>query len=299
MGLKHDVLIVFYGRFVYYLFKCLLRSKSGIHAYDCSKSRSSVIVKIYNKMAIETYAERIFDYLVGFLDVETKHNYTISVNYGSCKLLTRPFLLDEIIMATDQWEREIKDVIYNEIKKDDVVIDVGAYVGDYTIPLAKRASKVIAFEPNPETARILEKNINLNQARNVKLFTKAVGDKKSRVKFHMSQKPIYSGVVGSPPVTAILRTEGNITRDCTTEVETVDLDSTLSNENRLDWLLIDAEGYEINALNGAMKILTRHSPKIIIEIQPENLDSVRKILVDKGYYITQLNALVFYARKHI
>jgi Methyltransferase FkbM domain len=30
---------------------------------------------------------------------------------------------------------------------------------------------------------------------------------------------------------------------------------------RLDWLLIDAEGYEINALNGATKILTRHSPK--------------------------------------
>jgi FkbM family methyltransferase len=297
--LRHNILIMFYGRFVYYLYKCLVLSKSGIHEYDCNKSRSSVIAKIYNKMAIATYAEKIFDYLVSFVDEETKYSYTIVVNYANCKLLIRPFLFHDIIMATDQWEREVKNVIYSKIKKNDVVIDIGAYIGDYTIPLAKHAYKVIAFEPNLQTAGILEKNIHLNQAKNIKLFTKVVGKTKSKVKFYMSQKPLYSGVFNSPPVTAVLRREGNIDKDSTAEVETVDLDSMLINEKRIDWLLIDAEGYEVNVLNGATCTLRKHSPKIIIEIQPENRESVNKILIDKGYSITRLNFLVFYARKQL
>jgi FkbM family methyltransferase len=61
----------------------------------------------------------------------------------------------------------------------EVASGVGAYIGDYTIPLAERACKVIAFEPNPHTTTILEKNIHLDQARNVKLFAKVAGETKS------------------------------------------------------------------------------------------------------------------------
>jgi FkbM family methyltransferase len=244
------------------------------------------------------YAEKLFDSLVSFIDEEVRYDYTMNIKYGRYRLWTRPFLLNEIVMATDQWEREIKNVLYNEIINSDVIVDVGAYIGDYAIPLAKHVHKVIAFEPNPQTAKVLEKNIELNQIQNIKLFTKAVGEAKSRVKFRLSHKPLLSGIINtSAAPTTLNNTEGNH-RDSNVEVEIIDLDTALFTEDRINWLLIDAEGNEINILNGARNIMRKYSPKIIIEIQPENLDAVKKILIEEGpYSITQLNSLVFYARK--
>ena len=37
-------------------------------------------------------------------------------------------------------------------------------------------------------------------------------------------------------------------------------------EYRVDWLIIDVEGFEVNVLNGARNILQKYLPKIIIEI---------------------------------
>ena len=41
----------------------------------------------------------------------------------------------------------------------------------------------------------------------------------------------------------------------TIEIETIDLDTALIMENKIDWLLIDVEGFEVNVLNGARNLL--------------------------------------------
>jgi hypothetical protein len=61
------------------------------------------------------------------------------------------------------------------------------------------------------------------------------------------------------------------------------LDTALALENRVAWLIIDVEGYEVNVLNAARSILQKYSPKIIIEAH--HVDKVKEILKSERYRI--------------
>ncbi|MBU5574844.1 MAG: FkbM family methyltransferase [Candidatus Aenigmarchaeota archaeon] len=63
--------------------------------------------------------------------------------------------------------------LYNDIKKGDIVIDAGAYIGLFTLYASKKVGKnglVIAYEPDPENYKNLLENIKLNKCKNVKLI---------------------------------------------------------------------------------------------------------------------------------
>lgn len=60
------------------------------------------------------------------------------------------------------------------INKKDVVLDVGANIGDFTLLASLKAKKVIAIEPNPDTFAVLLKNVA--SLANVTLINKAVGN---------------------------------------------------------------------------------------------------------------------------
>ncbi len=65
----------------------------------------------------------------------------------------------------------IKDFLVNEkiFFHDDLIIDVGAHIGTFAIPLSSKVKngKIYAIEPCKETYDILEKNIKLNKVKNV------------------------------------------------------------------------------------------------------------------------------------
>ena len=70
-------------------------------------------------------------------------------------------------------------IIQAEVKPGDVVLDIGANIGYYTLILAKlvgETGKVYAFEPDPDNFRLLRKNVRANGHRNVVLVQKAVSD---------------------------------------------------------------------------------------------------------------------------
>lgn len=83
----------------------------------------------------------------------------------------------------------------------------------------------------------------------------------------------------------------------TIETESIDLDTALSMEYRVDWLIIDVESFEVSALNGARKTLKKHSPKIIIEVHQHNFDKVNEILTNEKYTVTRLYDVYYYAVK--
>src|SRR6266852_5711925 len=56
----------------------------------------------------------------------------------------------------------------------DVFLDVGANVGQYAVPLAKRFRTVVAVEPNPVAVEILQRNLARNRLTNVRVISKAV-----------------------------------------------------------------------------------------------------------------------------
>jgi FkbM family methyltransferase len=231
---------------------------------------------------------KIFNLIVKVVDDKTKYNYTMLVDYEGSKLLIRPFILSEILMTSGPWEPYVKAILDKEVKNDDVIVDVGAHIGVYTIPLAKRATKVIAFEPHPKTSEMLDKSIKLNQLHNVMLIKKSVGNLKGKTLYSLSTVPMLSGI--TIPVGLV---------HSTIETQSIDLDTALAMESRVDWLIIDVESFEVNVLNGARYILRKYSPKIIIEIAPDNVYKVKEILKNEEYSITPLYNFYYYCYKVI
>lgn len=76
--------------------------------------------------------------------------------------------------------------VYNSIniRPGDVILDVGANIGDFTVLsswLTGPQGSVIAIEPNPFYYEILNRNIALNGLRNVKPLRLAVSNKEERL----------------------------------------------------------------------------------------------------------------------
>lgn len=74
-----------------------------------------------------------------------------------------------ITVTSDRFEYDISD-----IKLDDIVLDIGTTVGDFTIAASKRAKSVYAVEPL--FYEELESNLKLNNCSNVVVLKFAIGN---------------------------------------------------------------------------------------------------------------------------
>ena len=116
------------------------------------------------------------------------------------------------------------------INKKDVVLDVGANIGDFTLLASLKAKKVIAIEPNPDTFAVLLKNAS--SLGNVTLINKAVGDSHRFVR-------IEGDGVGA-----------RIADDSKGAIEMDRIDNLLDSLSVSPTILkMDIEGSEFNALN--------------------------------------------------
>jgi FkbM family methyltransferase len=279
MNICSSLFIDAYARLIYSVSRFLIRS-----IYKLPKTTSFSADKHKKMINLSNFVDKVFNLIVKVVDEKTKYDYTMPVDYEGCTLLIRPFIFSEILMTSGLWEPYVKAILDKEVENNNVIVDVGAHIGVYTIPLAKKVSKVIAFEPHPKTSEMLDKSIKLNKLHNVVLIKKSVGDLKGKILYRLSTVPMLSGVTISPDKI-----------QSTIETESIDLDTALSMEYRVDWLIIDVESFEVSALNGARKILKKHSPKIIIEVHQHNFDKVKEILTNEKYTITRLYDVYYYA----
>ena len=71
--------------------------------------------------------------------------------------------IDFAIYLTGRYEPDTVTTMASLIKSGDVVLDIGANIGNHSLYLAKITNcKIFAFEPNPETFSIFQKNILIN-----------------------------------------------------------------------------------------------------------------------------------------
>jgi len=148
------------------------------------------------------------------------------------------------------------------IKPADVIVDIGAHIGSFSIWAARQApnGRVYAFEPNDENFFLLEENKKLNGLTNLELYKLAVADKDGESTFfnsdHLSMSHSFfeTGAENS------------------TTVRTVSLAGILETNkiDHVDYLKIDAEGAEY--------LILLHTP-------PEALNKVDKILLEYHNYL--------------
>jgi FkbM family methyltransferase len=150
-----------------------------------------------------------------------------------------------------------------ELGPDDLVFDVGANIGWYSLLIARiapRGAAIHAFEPDPWVRGLLQENISRNRAGAVTVVDAAVGERPGRATLYLYGE----------------RNRGRnsllpINRGEQIEVEVVSLDDycrRLGLENRpVGFIKIDVEGYEFFALRGATETL-RRARAVLTEFSP-------------------------------
>jgi len=152
-------------------------------------------------------------------------------------------------------ENEPETCRYMTSQTGDTFVDVGANVGGYTVRLAARFAKVISVEPNPKAAKVLKKNIELNQLSNVTVYSEAISD-------GVGEATMYVPSSGKTTRSSIIERYG---QGESFPVHTTTLDSLLEGYDRIDLLKVDAEGAEVRILEGGEKTLQRTS-KLVLEL---------------------------------
>jgi len=155
-----------------------------------------------------------------------------------------------------------------------VFIDVGAHTGWYTIQAARAigpAGRVIALEPDETNRRQLERNVSLNEIKNHTIIPTAVWSKSGSVQWSPGQASVWHKI-----------DEAHGTQT----VRTVTLDDLVSQLSlpSVDWIKMDIEGAEVDAIKGAEQLLRRFRPVLFIEIH-ETLEQVKGLLGGLGYSI--------------
>lgn len=169
-----------------------------------------------------------------------------------------------VIASTGNYEAYETSIILNNIKKGDIVVDIGANIGFHTILFANKVGpqgKVYAFEPDPVSYEILLKNINANNFKNVIAKPFAISDKKAKLILYKSENNYGDNRVydSDLPTTKI-------------KVQADSLDnlfSTIIKEGeRVSLLKIDTQGFEPFVIQGAKKLIKKYKPILFFEYWP-------------------------------
>jgi FkbM family methyltransferase len=142
------------------------------------------------------------------------------------------------------------------------VLDVGANVGLFTrAALIAGAQRVVCMEPTPNTLRALRRNVEKpGYAAKVSIVPKGAWDVPTTLKFTVD--PVRPGrsscVTVTPEKTAY---------EISIEVDRIDNIVRELALDRLDFIKMDIEGAEMNALKGAANTLRRFKPNLAIAVE--------------------------------
>lgn len=96
----------------------------------------------------------------------------------------------DISMLSETWYYEYYNPVFMKINENDIVFDIGANNGFFTVyaGLKARSGRIIAFEPVKELFEKIRANIKLNKLTNVSVENVAVSNKNTFEKFFISKE---------------------------------------------------------------------------------------------------------------
>ena len=179
------------------------------------------------------------------------------------------------------FEREEIRLFFSFIKPGMNIIDVGANIGIYTIIADKKLrgdGKIWAFEPSSENYKRLLKNLSLNKCDLVTPVNLGLGNKENE-ELYLRRDTGYGDAERYMLPNNKLPSEelSNIKEQVEGEIvnlTTLDAFMRKTNNSKVDFIKMDAEGYEYFILQGAKEILTSN-PNVVIMLECTELGTKR------------------------
>jgi FkbM family methyltransferase len=163
------------------------------------------------------------------------------------------------------------EILKTELEQGWTVLDIGANIGYYSLleaSLVGDKGKIYALEPEPRNLKLLAKNIELNNYSNiVETYPLAVSDKSGLSKLYLSEFSNLHTMIKSNEDTI---SEHKSEELRFIEVKTVKVDDFLKDKGSINFIRMDIEGYECEAIDGIVKTLDDAPPpiKLLIEVHP-------------------------------
>ena len=197
-----------------------------------------------------------------------------------------------------KWELVARKIWIHLSQHSDVIFDIGANTGIYSIlsKVYNESSVVYAFEPQPNIFKILKKNIDINKY--------DINSEKVAISNIIGSLPFYN--YGSQTFSEQNTTAGSLSKDWRSNqnnhqsiiVPVIKLNDYIKNNDisRIDLMKIDVETHEYQVLIGMGKYLNQFRPIIIVEVINPNLgleiDSLFKDINYMYYNIDESGRIV-------
>ena len=179
----------------------------------------------------------------------------------------------------DAYEPDVTAVFRARLRPGMHVLDVGANIGYYTMlsaSLVGPTGSVTAIEPNPSCIKLLEASRRANGFAHVTPLQVAAGRDRGLLVLHGSHS---NAMTSAPPddAAALVRS---------TTVPSFRIDDLVPADKKIDFIKIDVEGAEHNALSGAAALIRRCRPTIVSEFSPYTMPGISG--VDGRQYLRSL-----------
>ena len=198
----------------------------------------------------------------------------------------------QLAISTETYEPHVQSIFQCLLKPGMVVLDIGANVGLFTMlaaALVGPKGRVIAVEPNPENARLLEASRRKNRFTHVDIDCLAAAERAGLLALNPSGSNATVAPLGDN-FDSLLRSS---------IVPSINLDALVPTNLHIGFIKIDVERYEFKALKGLEQTLRRCHPIIISEFAPTAMEpgegrAYLKYLIQLGYSlgVVQANGVI-------
>lgn len=165
---------------------------------------------------------------------------------------------EEFQYLSDDYETHTLTVIERLVHSKFVCADIGAHIGYTTLLLAKLAGPegyTYAFEALPDNAALLQRNVELNDyTGRVAVENFAVIDRTlEQLTLQLGRSSFESTTCCHEPIRQV-------------RVPATALDDYFKRDSKLDFVKMDIEGAEVQALEGMKRLLTESRPIVLLEV---------------------------------
>jgi D-glycero-beta-D-manno-heptose 1-phosphate adenylyltransferase len=245
-------------------------AKLGVVFYPVSngKSTTNIVEKIKNIANMDATNTICFNI--------NYDNEVIKMAAHPYDIMTNKIMFDTHFPTPKFYEQEILEFIREKnCKRGGVALDIGANIGNHSIYFSKFIfDKVFAFEANPTNFRILLENKKLNNIGDDKLVVHNVALSDGYYNYRTMEEENANNMGGS----RVFEGDGEL---ITKKLDDFEL-------SKVNFIKLDVERHELKVLKGAVNLINRDFPDIIVENETDvDCETMDLFMKELGYRMVE------------